>query len=430
MLIAFWTERTLSMVSVTCGIVKEHYDKNMIKGGYHMVSKKMYELGTKKSTIRTIFEFGRKRAAEVGEENIYDFSLGNPNVPTPEFVKQAAIDILQTMPPEAVHGYTIAPGNPQVRETLARSINDRFGTHFAGKNLFMTAGAAAAITICFKALCEEGDEFIAFAPFFPEYRCFVESVGGKLVVVPARVEDFQIDFAAFEARLTPHTKAVIVNSPNNPSGAIYSEETIEELAAILRRKEEEYGHPIYIISDEPYREIAYEGNTVPYIPCYYRDTLVCYSYSKSFSLPGERIGYIVVPDELEGAAEVYGAIAGAARVLTHVNAPSLWQLVVARCAGKPSDISTYRKNGQLLYDGLIEAGFTCVKPQGAFYLFPKALEDDDYAFCERAKKYDLLLVPGTDFGCPGYFRAAYCIKTETIERSLPLFKKLAEEYRK
>ena len=418
------------MVSVTCGIVKEHYDKNMIKGGYHMVSKKMYELGTKKSTIRTIFEFGRKRAAEVGEENIYDFSLGNPNVPTPEFVKQAAIDILQTMPPEAVHGYTIAPGNPQVREALARSINARFGTHFAGKNLFMTAGAAAAITICFKALCEEGDEFITFAPFFPEYRCFVESVGGKLVVVPARVEDFQIDFAAFESLLTPHTKAVIVNSPNNPSGAVYSEETIEELAAILKRKEEEYGHPIYIISDEPYREIAYEGNTVPYIPCYYRDTLVCYSYSKSFSLPGERIGYIVVPDELEGAAEVYGAIAGAARVLTHVNAPSLWQLVVARCAGKPSDISTYRKNGQLLYDGLIEAGFTCVKPQGAFYLFPKALEEDDYAFCERAKKYDLLLVPGTDFGCPGYFRAAYCIKTETIERSLPLFKKLAEEYRK
>ena len=373
-----------------------------------MVSEKMYELGTKKSTIRTIFEFGRKRAAEVGEENIYDFSLGNPNVPTPEFVKQAAIDILQTMSPEAVHGYTIAPGNPQVREALAKSINERFGTHFAGKNLFMTAGAAAAITICFKALCEEDDEFITFAPFFPEYRCFVESVGGKLVVVPARVEDFQIDFVAFESLLTPHTKAVIVNSPNNPSGVVYSEATIKELAAILKRKEQEYGHPIYIISDEPYREIAYEGNTVPYIPLYYRDTLVCYSYSKSFSLPGERIGYIVVPDELEGSAKVYGAIAGAARVLTHVNAPSLWQLVV---------------------DGLIEAGFTCVKPQGAFYLFPKALEEDDYAFCERAKKYDLLLVPGTDFGCPGYFRAAYCIKTETIERSLPLFKKLAEEYK-
>ncbi len=393
-----------------------------------MVSEKMYELGTKKSTIRTIFEFGRKRAAEVGEENIFDFSLGNPNVPTPEFVRQAAMDILADMEPSAVHGYTIAPGNPEVREILAKSINERFGTNFAGKNLFLTAGAAAALTISFKALCEEGDEFIAFAPFFPEYRCFVESVGGKLVVVPAQPEDFQIDFAAFEKCLTPRTKAVIVNSPNNPSGAIYSEATIERLTELLALKEKEYGHPIFIISDEPYREIAFDGYPVPYVTKYYANTLVCYSYSKSFSLPGERIGYIVVPDEVSDFGKVYGAVAGAARVLTHVNAPSLWQLVVGRCAGKPSDISTYVKNGQMLYQGLIAAGFTCVKPQGAFYLFPKALEADDYAFCERAKKYDLLLVPGTDFGCPGYFRVAYCIKTETIERALPLFKKLAAEY--
>ena len=395
-----------------------------------MIAEKMYELGTKKSTIRTIFEYGRKRAAEVGEENIYDFSLGNPNVPTPEFVKQAAIDILNEMEPCAVHGYTIAPGNPQVRETLAKSINERFGTHFAGKNLFMTAGAAAAITICFKALSEPQDEFITFAPFFPEYRCFVESTGAKLVVVPAQTEDFQIDFAAFEELLTPHTKAVIMNSPNNPSGAVYSEATIRKLAEILREKEKEYGHAIFIISDEPYREIAYEGYEVPYVSKYYDDTLVCYSYSKSFSLPGERIGYIVVPDEIADFERVYGAIAGAGRVLTHVNAPSLWQLAVARCAGRPSDIAAYEKNGQLLYQGLIDAGFTCVKPQGAFYLFPKALEADDYAFCERAKKYDLLLVPGTDFGCPGYFRASYCIRTETIEKSLPVFKKLAAEYKK
>lgn len=393
-----------------------------------MVSEKMYELGTKKSTIRTIFEFGRKRAAEVGEENIFDFSLGNPNVPTPEFVRQAAMDILADMEPSAVHGYTIAPGNPEVREILAKSINERFGTNFAGKNLFLTAGAAAALTISFKALCEEGDEFIAFAPFFPEYRCFMESVGGKLVVVPAQPEDFQIDFVAFEKCLTPRTKAVIVNSPNNPSGAIYSETTIERLTELLALKEKEYGHPIFIISDEPYREIAFDGYPVPYVTKYYANTLVCYSYSKSFSLPGERIGYIVVPDEVSDFGKVYGAVAGAARVLTHVNAPSLWQLVVGRCAGKPSDISTYVKNGQMLYQGLIAAGFTCVKPQGAFYLFPKALEADDYAFCERAKKYDLLLVPGTDFGCPGYFRVAYCIKTETIERALPLFKKLAAEY--
>ena len=393
-----------------------------------MIAEKMYELGTKKSTIRTIFEYGRKRAAEVGEENIYDFSLGNPNVPSPECIRQAITDILTELDPCAVHGYTIAPGDPGVRETLAQSINRRFGTRFAGKNLFMTAGAAAAITITFKALSEPGDEFITFAPFFPEYRCFVESTGASLVVVPAQTSDFQIDFAAFAAALTPHTKAVIVNSPNNPSGVVYSEATIQRLTDMLRSKAAEFGHPIFLISDEPYREIAYAGVVVPYLTKYYADTIVCYSYSKSFSLPGERIGYIVVPDEIADFGKVYGAIAGAGRVLTHVNAPSLFQRVVARCANEPSNIAAYEKNGRLLYDGLIAAGFTCQKPQGAFYLFPKALEADDYAFCERAKQYDLLLVPGTDFGCPGYFRAAYCIKTETIEKSLPVFKKLAREY--
>ena len=393
-----------------------------------MVSAKMYELGTKKSTIRTIFEFGRKRAAEVGEENIFDFSLGNPNVPTPDFVRDAAVEILQTYEPSKVHGYTVAPGNPQVRETLAQSVNARFGTNFAGKNFFITAGAAAAITICFKALTEPGDEFITFAPYFPEYKCFVESVGAELKVVPAQVKDWQINFDEFEKILTPKTKAVIINSPNNPSGAVYSEETIKKLAEVLTAKSKEYGHAIFIISDEPYREIAYNVE-VPYVPKFYANTLVCYSYSKSFSLPGERIGYIIVPDEVEDFGKIYGAVAGAARVLTHVNAPSLWQLVIAKCAGKPSDITIYERNAKLLYNGLIDAGFECVKPQGAFYLFPKALEADDYAFCERAKKYDLLLVPGADFGCKGYFRAAYCIKTETIERSLPLFKKLADEYR-
>ena len=389
-----------------------------------MVSAKMYELGTKKSTIRTIFEFGRKRAAEVGEENIFDFSLGNPNVPTPDFVRDAAIEILQTYEPAQVHGYTVAPGNPKVRETLAASINQRFGTHFAGKNLFITSGAAAAITICFKALAEEGDEFITFAPYFPEYKVFVESVGAQLKVVKPRPEDWQIDFDDFQKLLSPKTKAVIINSPNNPSGAVYSKETITRLTDILKAQ----GRDIFLICDEPYRELAY-GVDVPYVPNFYDNALVCYSYSKSFSLPGERIGYIVVPDEVADFEKIYGAIAGAARVLTHVNAPSLWQLVVAKCAGKSVDITPYERNGKLLYEGLIAAGFECVKPQGAFYLFPKALEADDYAFCERAKKYDLLLVPGADFGAPGYFRAAYCIKQETIERSLPLFKKLAEEYR-
>ena len=389
----------------------------------------MYELGTKKSTIRTIFEFGRKRAMEIGEDNIFDFSLGNPNVPTPKFVKDAIVDILETLPPSEVHGYTVAPGNPRVREILAKSLSDKFSTNLEGKNLFLTAGAAAAITISFKALAEDQDEFVTFAPYFPEYKVFVESVGAKLIVIPAQTSDWQIDFDKFESSLNPHTKAVIINSPNNPSGAIYSRKTLEKLTEILKKKSSEFGHPIFIISDEPYREIAYDLE-VPYVPQIYSDTLVCYSYSKSFSLPGERIGYIIVPNEIADFEKIYGAIAGAARVLTHVNAPSLWQLVIARCAGKPSDISTYERNGKILYEGLISAGFECVKPQGAFYLFPKALESDDEAFCERAKKFDLLLVPGKDFGCPGYFRAAYCIKTETIERSIPKFKMLAEEYLK
>ena len=393
-----------------------------------MVSEQMYELGTKKSTIRTIFEYGQMRAAQVGAENVFDFSLGNPNVPTPDFIRDAAIDILVHSDPMEVHGYTIAPGKPQVREMLAADLNKRFGTQFAGKNLFLTAGAAASVTITCKALTEPGDEFVTIAPFFPEYRVFVEACGGRLVVVPAKTDDFQIDFTALEAAVTPHTKAVIINSPNNPSGAVYSVSVIRQLAELLCRKETEFGHPIFIIADEPYREIVYDGNTVPSIPLYYDNTIVCYSYSKSFSLPGERIGYIVVPDSVADFARVYGAVAGAARVLTHVNAPSLWQLVIARCAGKTADLSTYAHNAALLYEELTAAGFSCMKPQGAFYLFPKALEEDDAAFCARAREFDLLLVPGRDFGCPGYFRAAYCVRTAMIERALPRFQKLAKSY--
>ena len=394
-----------------------------------MVSEEMYVLGTKKSTIRTIFEFGQKRAAEVGAENVFDFSLGNPNVPAPDFIRDAAVDILMHGDPTEVHGYTIAPGKPAVREVLAADLKRRFGMEVTGKNLFMTAGAAASVTITFKALTEPGDEFVTFAPFFPEYRVFVEACGGKLVVVPAKTDDFQIDFTALERVLTPQTKAVIVNSPNNPSGAVYRETTIRRLADLLRAKEQEYGHPIFIVADEPYREIVYDGASVPCIPLFYDNTIVCYSYSKSFSLPGERIGYIVVPDTAADFARIYGAIAGAARVLTHVNAPSLWQLVVARCAGKAADLSTYAKNAALLYDGLTALGFSCVRPQGAFYLFPQALEPDDAAFCRRAQEYDLLLVPGRDFGCPGYFRAAYCVRTKMIEKSLPRFEALAKSYK-
>ncbi|MBF1684676.1 MAG: pyridoxal phosphate-dependent aminotransferase [Selenomonas sp.] len=394
-----------------------------------MVSEEMYVLGTKKSTIRTIFEFGQKRAAEVGAENVFDFSLGNPNVPAPEFIRDAAVDILMHGDPTEVHGYTIAPGKPAVREVLAADLKRRFGMEVTGKNLFMTAGAAASVTITFKALTEPGDEFVTFAPFFPEYRVFVEACGGKLVVVPAKTDDFQIDLTALERVLTPQTKAVIVNSPNNPSGAVYRETTIRRLTDLLRAKEQEYGHPIFIVADEPYREIVYDGASVPCIPLFYDNTIVCYSYSKSFSLPGERIGYIVVPDTAADFARIYGAIAGAARVLTHVNAPSLWQLVVARCAGKAADLSTYAKNAALLYDGLTALGFSCVRPQGAFYLFPQALEPDDAAFCRRAQEYDLLLVPGRDFGCPGYFRAAYCVRTKMIEKSLPRFEELAKSYK-
>ncbi len=394
-----------------------------------MVSEEMYVLGTKKSTIRTIFEFGQKRAAEVGAENVFDFSLGNPNVPAPDFIRDAAVDILMHGDPTEVHGYTIAPGKPAVREVLAADLKRRFGMEVTGKNLFMTAGAAASVTITFKALTEPGDEFVTFAPFFPEYRVFVEACGGKLVVVPAKTDDFQIDLTALERALTPQTKAVIVNSPNNPSGAVYRETTIRRLADLLRAKEQEYGHPIFIVADEPYREIVYDGASVPCIPLFYDNTSVCYSYSKSFSMPGERIGYIVVPDTAADFARIYGAIAGAARVLTHVNAPSLWQLVVARCAGKAADLSTYAKNAALLYDGLTALGFSCVRPQGAFYLFPQALEPDDAAFCRRAQEYDLLLVPGRDFGCPGYFRAAYCVRTKMIEKSLPRFEELAKSYK-
>ena len=394
-----------------------------------MVSEQMYTLGTKKSTIRTIFEYGQKRAAEIGVENVFDFSLGNPNVPPPDFIREAAVEILRHSDPMEVHGYTIAPGKPHVREALAADLKKRFGMEVSGKNLFLTAGAAASVTITVKALAEEGDEFIAVAPFFPEYRVFVEACGGKLVVVPAKTDDFQIDIAAMEASITPQTKAVIINSPNNPSGAVYSASVLQSLADLLRAKMREFGHPIFIIADEPYREIVYDGLTVPCIPHLYDNTIVCYSYSKSFSLPGERIGYILVPDTVADFAPVYGAVAGAARVLTHVNAPSLWQLVVARCAGRAADLSTYARNAALLYEGLTAAGFSCAPPQGAFYLFPKALEEDDAAFCERAREHDLLLVPGTDFGCPGYFRAAYCVRTEMIVRALPRFQKLADSYR-
>ena len=390
----------------------------------------MYELGSKRSVIREIFEYGNQRKKEVGAENVYDFSLGNPSVPAPKAVDQAIREILDTEDPMAIHSYTSAQGSEECREALAKSLNQRFNTHFTADNFYMTVGAAASISICFKALANEGDEFITFAPFFPEYQCFVEATGGTLVVVPAKEDDFQIDFTQFEKLCNEKTKAIIVNSPNNPSGVVYSEKTIQKLVEFLEKKQKEYGHAIYLISDEPYREIVYDGYQVPFLTKYYNNTFICYSFSKALSLPGERIGYVIVPDEMENAKEVYAAVCGAGRALGYVCAPSLFQKVVAKCADEVSDLSVYKKNRDLLYNGLISMGFQCVKPEGAFYLFVKAFGENAEEFCERAKKYDLLLVPGTGFGCPNYVRISYCVTTEQIERSLPAFEKLAKEYEK
>lgn len=394
-----------------------------------MFSNQMVELGKKRSTIREIFEYGNKRAKEIGRENIFDFSLGNPNVPAPRSVTDSLLSMIQTEPAEELHGYTSAPGMDSVRQAVAEDLNKRFGTNFRKENFYMTVGAAAAICTTLRALAEPGDEVVVIAPFFPEYKCWIEHTAkAKCVVVPADTGGFQICFDAFSHALTPHTKAVIINSPNNPSGAVYSEETIQRLAAVLEQKSEEFGHPIFLVSDEPYREILYDGRQYPFVTKYYKNTFVCYSYSKSLSVPGERIGYVLVPDEVEGASDAFAAICGAGRILGYVNAPGMFQRVAAVCTGQTADISVYEKNRNLLYDGLVKCGYFCVKPQGAFYLFLKAPETDEKAFCERAKKYDLLLVPGSDFGCPGYVRISYCVKTEMIERALPVFERLAEEY--
>ena len=395
-----------------------------------MLSQKMYELGSRRSVIREIFEYAKKRSAEIGSENVFDFSLGNPSVPAPARVEETIRGLLDTCDPIALHGYTSAQGDFGVRDTIAKSINRRFGTHLTADSLYMTVGAAASLSICCKALTVPEDEFITFAPFFTEYKVFVEAAGAKLVVVPVREKDFQIDPDEFEARINEHTKGIIINSPNNPSGVVYSADTIEAVCDILSRKETEYGHPIYLIADEPYREIVYDGIQVPYLMNYYKNTLVCYSYSKALSLPGERIGYIAVSPDMEEERRVYAAVCGAGRALGYVCAPSLFQRVAAACVEETADLSVYKENRDLMYRSLTEYGYECVRPDGAFYLFVRALEPDAAAFCERAKKYELLLVPGDDFGCPGYVRIAYCVKTEQIINALPAFKKLAEEYGK
>ena len=396
-----------------------------------MISETMCGLGKESSVIRAIFEYGKKRAAEIGAENVFDFSLGNPNVPVPEDVKKVMKDLLDCGDDVWLHGYTSGNGDAETRKAIAEDLNRRFGTVFRPENLYMTCGAAASLKICITALCEPGDEFITFTPFFPEYRVFVETAGAKLVAVSTDPDTFQIDFDRLAEGVSEHTKALIVNSPNNPSGVVFREEAIRKLAAFLEEKEKEYGHPIWIIADEPYRELVYDSSLeVPYLTKYYRNTLVCYSYSKSLSMPGERIGYILVPDEAEKAGDVYAAVCGAGRALGYVCAPSFIQHVIARCTGQVSDLGVYRKNRDLLYQALTDYGYSCVYPDGAFYLFVKALEEDASAFCERAKKHELLLVPSDDFGTPGYVRIAYCVTTDQITRSLPAFRALAKEYGK
>lgn len=393
-----------------------------------MVSKRMLQLGTARSVIRELFEYGNQRAKEIGRENVFDFSLGNPSVPAPDAVNENAIRILKEQP-DVIHCYTSAQGDAAARERFAQSLNRRFAADYTADDFYITVGAAASLCCVFNGLTCPGDEFIAFAPYFPEYKVFIEGAGAKMVLIPPETEGFQIDFDAFEKALTPNTKGVVVNSPNNPSGVVYSRATLERLAEILRSKEQEYGHPIYLISDEPYREIAFAGVEVPWIPHIYDDTIVCYSFSKSLSLPGERLGYVLVPGKVADSREVYAAVAGAGRSLGYVNAPSLFQQVTSLCCDMTSDLSVYEENCALLVSSLREMGYHVVQPGGAFYLFPRSLEPDDMAFSERAKQFDLLLVPGSGFGAPGHFRLAYCVQTDMIRRALPKFRALAESYR-
>lgn len=392
------------------------------------MNQRMYGLGSKRSVIRETFEFGKKRAAEVGAENVYDFSLGNPSVSPPQIVEDTLLSLLKEEDATALHGYTSAQGDAGVRAAIADYICRTHGVACDPDFIYMTCGAAASLTISLCALCNAEDEVITFAPYFTEYKVFTETAGAKLVALASDPDTFQIDFSLLESALNEKTTAVLVNSPNNPSGVVYSEETVKKLAALLERKSVQYKKTIYLITDEPYRELVYGGVKVPYLTKYYRNTIVCYSYSKSLSLPGERIGYIFVNPTAENAKQLYLAVCGAGRALGYVCAPSLFQKMVARCQGVTSDVSVYEKNRDLLAGALREYGFSCVQPDGAFYLFVKSPEPDANAFCERAKEYNLLLVPGDDFGCSGYVRIAYCVSPDMIRRSLPAFKKLAGEY--
>ena len=395
-----------------------------------MFNEKMYALGSKRSVIREIFEYCKTRAGEIGADKVFDFSIGNPSVEPPKEIENAIKDLLENSSPVSLHGYTSAQGDLGVRVAIAKEINERFLAGVNENNIYMTCGAAASLTISLRALMNEGDECVVFAPFFTEYRVFIENAGGKVVVSTPMAKTFQIDVCDFESKINENTKAVIINSPNNPSGVVYSEDTIKAVCAVLERKQAEYGHPIYLIADEPYRELVFGDITVPYFMNYYDNTLVCYSYSKALSLPGERIGYIAVCPRATDSQSVYLAVCGAGRSLGYVCAPSLFQQVIKSTIGAKVDVNIYKENRDILLSALTEYGYECVQPDGAFYLFVKALEDDAYKFFEKAKSKEILVVPCDDFGVSGYVRIAYCVDKQRIVNALPAFKALAEEYKK
>lgn len=394
-----------------------------------MINEKAYELGNKRSVIREIFEYAKRRSDEIGAENVYDFSIGNPSVPPPDELHETIERMIKDTPSVVLHGYTSAQGDKLARDTIAENLRKRFQVEIDGDYLYMTCGAAASLTISLKAIVNAGDEIIVIAPYFTEYKVFVEGAGAKLIVCPSDEKTLLPDLSALKKLITENTKGLIVNSPNNPSGVVYRQDTMESIATILKDAKMRFGNTVYLISDEPYRELIYDERVkVPFPISVYDDTIVCYSYSKSLSIPGERIGYIAVSPKATDAKKLYSAVCGAGRMLGYVCAPSLFQRAVAKLDGKTSDLSVYKKNRDLLYHGLTDCGFTCVYPDGAFYLFMKTPESDAYRFCERAKKYELLLVPADDFGSKGFVRIAYCVDTQKIEKAMPAFRALAQEY--
>ncbi len=404
----------------------KYYD---IGGMQNMISEKMKPLVNNNSAIRAMFEEGNKLRAQYGAENVFDFSLGNPNVPAPEEVKEAIIDLVTNEDPVILHGYMSNAGFEDVRQAVAESLNRRFDTKFAAKNIIMTVGAASGLNVILKTILNPGEEVIVFAPYFLEYGSYIRNYDGVLVEITPDTSTFQPNLAEFEEKITANTRAVIVNTPHNPTGVVYSEETIKKLAAILEAKQKEFGTVIYLISDEPYRELAYDGVEVPYLTKYYDNTVVGYSYSKSLSLPGERIGYLVIPDEVDGSDEVITAASIANRVNGSVNAPSLIQKVIGKCVDCQVNLDYYDRNRTTLYEGLTKVGLKCIKPEGAFYLFVKSPVPDEKEFVKAGKKYNILMVPGSSFACPGYVRLAYCVSYETIVNSLPAFEKLMDEYK-